>query len=198
MVEGGRIDHANHYGNAFRALNETIEFARAVGVAVDRTNIEDTLIIVTADHGNVFTIGGYPTRGNDILGLTIGNDHRGRPAEEPSLDAQGLPFTTLGYQNGPGYTGASTEQPEGPKYYPHTARVFSGVARGRPDLTAVDTADPDYLQEAATPQRSETHSGEDAPAYAQGPGSHLFHGVQEQNYIYHAMVEALGWNQPTE
>jgi alkaline phosphatase len=198
MVEGGRIDHGHHNANAFRALTETIEFARAIGVAAERTSVDDTLIVVTADHGHVFSIGGYPTRGNDILGLTIENDHRGRPAQEPRLDAQGLPFTTLGYHNGPGYTGSSREQPEGPKFFPHRQRVFSGVTQGRPDLTKVDTADPDYLQETAVPLRSETHSGEDVAAYARGPGSRLFHGVQEQNYIYHAIVEALGWNQPAE
>lgn len=198
MVEGGRIDHGHHMANAFRALTETIEFARAVGVAAERTSADDTLIVVTADHGHVFNIGGYPTRGNDILGLTINNDHRGRPAEEPALDALGLPFTTLGYQNGPGYTGMSRDQREGPKFHPHRTRVFSGITQGRPDLTEVDTADPDYLQEGAVPLSSETHSGEDVAAYARGPGSRLFHGVQEQDYIYHAIVEALGWNQPAE
>ena len=124
MVEGGRIDHGHHNANAFRALTETIEFARAIGVAAERTSADDTLIVVTADHGHVFSIGGYPTRGNDILGLTIENDHRGRPAEEPRLDAQGLPFTTLGYQNGPGYTGASNKQPEGPNSI-HTVHAYS-------------------------------------------------------------------------
>jgi len=198
MVEGGRIDHGHHNTNAYRALTETIEFAHAIGVAVEQTSIDDTLIVVTADHGHVFTIGGYPTRGNDILGLTIENDLRGRPADEPVLDAQGLPFTTLGYQNGPGYTGASTDQPEGPKFNPHAPRIFRGITLGRPDLTEVDTADPDYLQETAIPLRSETHSGEDVAVYARGPGSRSFHGVQEQNYIYHAIIEALGWNQPAE
>ncbi len=198
MVEGGRIDHGHHGSNAFRALTETIEFARAVGIAADRTSADDTLIVVTADHGHVFTIGGYPTRGNDILGLTIGNDHRGRSADKPTLDSQGLPFTTLGYQNGPGYTGSSREQPEGPKFHPHSPHVFSGITRGRPDLTSIDTADPDYLQESAVPRRSETHSGEDVAVYARGPGSGLFHGVQEQSYIHHAIVEALGWNRPAE
>jgi alkaline phosphatase len=43
------------------------------------------------------------------------------------------------------------------------------------------------------PLGSESHGGEDVPLYAGGPGAQLFHGVQEQSYIYYAMVAALGW-----
>ncbi len=71
MVEGGRIDHAHHAGNAYRALTDTIEFARAVKLAMERTDPRDTLIIVTADHSHTFTIAGYPRRGNPILGKVI-------------------------------------------------------------------------------------------------------------------------------
>lgn len=37
-VEAGRIDHAHHAGSAFRALTDTIEFAKAVQTAVENTN----------------------------------------------------------------------------------------------------------------------------------------------------------------
>jgi alkaline phosphatase len=59
----------------------------------------------------------------------------------------------------------------------------------------VDTRAPDYRQAAAIPLHSETHGGEDVAVYATGPGADLVHGVQEQNYIYHVMAEALGLNQ---
>ncbi|KAG0713236.1 Alkaline phosphatase, tissue-nonspecific isozyme [Chionoecetes opilio] len=36
----------------------------------------------------------------------------------------------------------------------------------------------------------ETHGGEDVPVYAIGPGSHLFSGTVEQNYIPHAIAHA--------
>jgi len=36
----------------------------------------------------------------------------------------------------------------------------------------------------------ESHGGEDVGIYALGPMAHLFHGVQEQNYIAHAMAYA--------
>ena len=67
---------------------------------------------------------------------------------------------------------------------------FSGE---RPDLTNVDTAHPNYLQEAAIPTvGGETHSGEDVPIYADGPHAYLFRGTVEQNVIYHVMANALG------
>ena len=71
-VESGRIDHAHHAGNAYNALNDTVELAKAVKVAMENTNPEETLIVVTADHSHVFTIAGYPKRGNPILGKVVG------------------------------------------------------------------------------------------------------------------------------
>ena len=60
----------------------------------------------------------------------------------------------------------------------------------------IEVRAPDF--ESAVPMHYETHSGEDVPVYARGPGSHLIHGVQEQNFVFHAMVEALGWNRPVD
>lgn len=168
MVESGRIDHAHHASNACRALDETIEFANAVRTAVERVDLAKTLVIVTADHGHVFTVAGYPTRGNDILGKVIPNDDQGFPAPDFARDLDGLPYTTVSYANGPGYI-------QGP----------------RPDLELVDTADPDYLQEATVPLDSETHSGEDVAVYAVGKSASLFRGTVEQSFVYEAMRLAL-------
>lgn len=194
VVEGGRIDHAHHFGNAYRALVETIELSNAVRAAQALVDPEQTLIVVTADHSHVLTIAGYPTRGNDILGIVYGNDSKGERSPEPLRDMLGLPFTTLSYANGPGYTGASPEQREGPKRFPHLPTGYRGIRLGRPDLRKVDTSSPDYMQESTVPARNDTHGGEDVVIYATGPGAWLFHGVQEQSYVYHAMVESLGWS----
>jgi alkaline phosphatase len=198
MVEGGRIDHGHHVGNAARALTEAIEFSNAVRVAMERTSPADTLIVVTADHSHVLTFAGYPRRGNPILGLVRGSGAEGEGDGELARDALGLPYTTLGYANGPGYTGASEAQPAGPKRFPHLPRKQNGIARGRPNLEGVATDDPGYLQETAVPMMLETHGGEDVPVYAGGPGAALFRGVVEQSYLYHAMVEALGWTATRE
>ena len=190
LVEGARIDHANHAGNAYRALSDTVAMSDAVRAAVQATDESDTLIIVTADHSHTLNFVGYPARGNDILGKA--RDHGGEDGDGPlqlARDALGLPYTTLSYANGPGYTGASAEQPAGPKSHPHRARQVQPSV-GRPDLTEVDTTAPDYLQEALVPMTSETHGGEDVGIWARGPGSKALYGTMEQNSIHHVIIQA--------
>jgi len=191
MVEGGRIDHAHHVGNAYRALTDTIALAEAVKVAREMTDDEDTLIVVTADHSHTMTIAGYPSRGNPILGKA--DTGPGLIGVSPvATDSLGLPYTTLGYMNGPGgWIGNGSRREFEPLTEGYTAEIpFTGK---RPDLTSVDTASPNYLQEAAIPTLgAETHAGEDVAIYANGPRSYLFRGTLEQNAIYHVMANALG------
>lgn len=52
FVEGGRIDHGHHFTQAIKALDETIEFNKAIEMTKNRTSEEDTLIVVTADHSH--------------------------------------------------------------------------------------------------------------------------------------------------
>ncbi len=159
MIESGRIDHGHHATNAKRALTETIEFSNAIRRASELVD-DDTLIIVTADHGHTLAMAGYPGRGNPILGMAGDDEHD-------------HPYTTLSYANGPGY------------------RAPESLESPRPDLTDVDTAADDYLQEATVPLAMETHGGADVPVYATGPGSQWVSGVMEQNVIYHVMRRAL-------
>ncbi|MFC0677374.1 alkaline phosphatase [Lysobacter korlensis] len=190
LVEGGRIDHAHHEGNAYRALTDTIAFSDAVRAADEMTSDEDTLILVTADHAHTLTFAGYPVRGNPILGKVRGSSGEGSDAGDYARDATGLPYTTLGYANGPGYTGASDQQPQGPKRWPHQASGYQ-PASGRPDLAEVDTAHPDYLQESTVPTSAESHGGDDVGIWARGPGSAAVRGNVEQNAIHHFMLQAL-------
>lgn len=190
MVEGGRIDHAHHAGNAYRALTDTIAFSEAVQAALDETDAADTLIVVTADHAHTLTFAGYPQRGNPILGLVHGGSDFEDSGSALALDQHKLPYTTLGYANGPGYAGASDQQPEGPKTYPHYYRSLGKPASRRPDLTRVDTQAPDYMQESTVPFMSESHGGEDVAIFARGPGAQAFHGELEQNVIFHIIVQS--------
>lgn len=175
LVESGRIDHGHHANSAFNALTDTIEFSRAIQAAVDNSNPDETLIIVTADHGHVFTIAGYPKRGNPILGkvVDVGTSELAR-----GLD--GLPYTTLSYANGPGFHDFGDETNADKVYY-------TEPFRGRADLTHIDTERSGFHQEAMITKRSESHSGEDVAIYATGPGAHLVSGTQEQSGVFHIM-----------
>lgn len=174
MVEAGRIDHGHHEGKAGYALEEAVEFARAIQWAMDNTDPQETLILVTADHSHVFTIAGYPRRGNDILGLVVppegGGEDGGDTAGGPTLAADGKPYTTLGYANGPG---AVAMDVEGGRPVPET-----GV-RAR--------------QQSLVPSGIETHGGEDVALFGRGPGAEGVKGVIEQNLIYRIILSAFGW-----
>ena len=92
IIESGRIDHAHHLNNAYRALTDTLALDDAVEHVVQKINKSNTLILVTADHSHVFTFGGFPARGNPILGI-----------DDQTSDSDKLAYTTLMYTNGPGY-----------------------------------------------------------------------------------------------
>ncbi len=190
MIEAGRIDHGHHFNNAARALHDTVALSDAVRVARGRTG-DDTLIVVTADHSHVFTMGGYATRGNPILGLVRHNDARGEPVSGPATDALGETYTTLAYANGPGFTGASSLQPEGYKTFPHEPATFQGMTRSRGTLDEQRTRAADFLQATLVPLISETHGGEDVPVYADGPGAGHFRGVIEQNKLFRLLVQPI-------
>ena len=180
IVEAGRIDHAHHAGNAYNALSDTVEFSNAVEVALNKTSTEDTLIIVTADHGHVFTMAGYPKRGNPILGKVISMGET-----KPKLALDNLPYTTLGYANGRGHRHLGLET--------NADECYDGpIFAGRANLIGKDTTQSGFFQESLIPLQSETHSGEDVAIYASGPGAHLISGSNEQTIIFHAINHAGG------
>lgn len=171
MVEAGRIDHAHHDGNAFRALGDTVELSNAVRAALSKVNLNETLIIVTADHSHTFTMAGYPARGNNILGLVREVLDNGNVEESPHTDGSGQPYTTLGYANGSGFRKG-----------------------GRPKLTQEEVLDPNYKQEATIPLTAETHGGEDVAIFATGAGAYVVRGSMEQNWIFQVMMDATRLN----
>lgn len=59
FVEGAKIDMGHHESWARVALDETKEFSKAVQLAREMTNLNDTLIVVTSDHAHTMTYNGY-------------------------------------------------------------------------------------------------------------------------------------------
>ncbi|MCH2558889.1 MAG: alkaline phosphatase [Alcanivorax sp.] len=167
MVEGGRIDHALHGTNAKRALEDTLAFDEAIATAVSKVNLDDTLIVVTADHDHVMAFNGYSKIGNPVLGLL--KEYRGG---ELALDAQGKPFTTLVFGNGGG---------------PREAN--------RATLTESEVLEDDYLQEVGVRlggPGSETHGGGDIRLTAGGAGSERFKGTLDNIEVFGLIEDAMG------
>ncbi|MEM7277147.1 MAG: alkaline phosphatase, partial [Pseudomonadota bacterium] len=175
LVEGGRIDHGHHRGRAGLALTEAQQFSETIQAVLDAVDLGETLIMVTADHSHAMTLSGYPTRGNPVLGLVVANNDQGEPESEPKKAADGVPYASISYANGPGHVKGERKTPE------------TGVGAMQQALIPITGEDRD-----GTVWPSETHGGEDVALYAQGPWAHLVGGVLEQNAIYHIMRYALG------
>ncbi|KAI5697994.1 hypothetical protein M8J75_000283 [Diaphorina citri] len=164
LVSGGKIDIGHHGNKAKKALTETIEFDNAIKKALQITNPDETLIVVTADHSHTFTIAGYPDRGNKILEKVRYDGH-------DLLGLDKLPYLTLGYNNGPGFRTAERNG------YRH-------------DINLDKTDDKDYRIPSGIPLEYETHGGEDVAVFSTGPWAHLLVGNFEQNYIPLVMAYA--------
>ncbi|MCJ7799821.1 MAG: alkaline phosphatase [Polaromonas sp.] len=166
MVEGGRIDHALHGTNAKRALADTIAFDEAIKAALDKIDLSNTLVVVTADHDHTLAFNGYSHRGNDILGQIT--DVK---TKKPVMAADGKPATTLVFGNG-------------------------GTPRSdvRADITNVDTSgNKDYQQEVGVQLGSETHGGGDVMLFATGAGSKVFKGSIDNTKVFGLMRQAFGF-----
>ncbi|GJM20300.1 MAG: alkaline phosphatase [Planctomycetota bacterium] len=200
LVEAGRIDHAHHGGNAFRALRETEQLDRAVEAASAAVNLEETLVLVTADHSHGFVLAGYPLRPLEELpykprdwdeGFATGSARdrlldvayhlNARTGEvRAARDANGVPYTALLYASGPGSRTAARVDPREDK-----ANGWFGAEPTGP-------RDPNYRQEAHVPLSSETHGGEDVSLYGVGAGSHRVRGTLSNTEIFQVMRRALG------
>ncbi|KAK4295307.1 hypothetical protein Pmani_032119 [Petrolisthes manimaculis] len=116
FVEGGNIDKAHHLNEHRSALEEALQFEKAIAAADSLTDPQDTLILVTADHSQPMVINGYQERGSDILGLA------------DFSDVDGLPYTSLLYTNGPGYKGEVDGVRPDPSIEDYTNPHYAGAS----------------------------------------------------------------------
>ena len=168
MVEGGKIDHALHDTNAKNALADTVAFDEAIQAAIDRMRqidpgLENTLIVVTADHDHTMVLNGYPKRGSKVLDIV--HDYA---TGQPKKDADGKTFTPLVFGNGKGRPDV------------------------RADVDSASALREDYQQRAGVHTVYESHGGGDVKLYAVGAGSAPFKGTMENTQVFHLMKAAAG------
>ncbi len=181
MVEGGRIDHALHEATAKKALQDTVAFDNAIKAAIDKARINDpqlenTLIVVTADHDHTLVLNGYAKRTGKttaavpgVLGMVL-NYVTGAL----TLDSDGKPYTIIGFGNG--------------------ENRVQGARSTEPTLDDATVSANTYHQEAAIPMAagSETHGGTDVFLGAIGKGADNFHGVIENTRVFDLIRTATG------
>ncbi len=88
LVEGGRIDHAQHATNGQRVVGDMLAFDEAIAYALRELG-DEALIGVTADHDHSMVVAGYAPVENGIF-------------SEAGKDTSGTPYTTILFANGPG------------------------------------------------------------------------------------------------
>lgn len=181
MVEGGRIDHALHETTAKKALQDTVAFDNAIKAAIAKAKLTDpelknTLIVVTADHDHTLVLNGYAKRTGKtsptnagVLGVV-----KNYVTGTPDKDADGAPYSIIGFGNGENRTQASR----------------SSLASLDESVTGANT----YHQEAAvrTAAGSETHGGTDVFLGAIGKGSDTFLGTIDNTKVFTLVKTASG------
>lgn len=209
MVEGASIDKQEHTMDWERAVWDTIELDRAVGVAKDFAEKNgDTMIIVVADHSHSVSVYGtvdYSKSGRDAVriyeqaGWPTYKDNDGDGFPDSGADANGdgkldqVVATDIalawGWGNHPDYY-------EDYKY--SNVPVAPAVTvDGKAVANEKTKTEGSYLIAGNLPysDNQEVHSADDVPLTAMGPGSEYFNkAVMDNTEVFFAIVNALGLN----
>jgi alkaline phosphatase len=204
MVESGLIDKYTHNLDMERAVYDTIMLDQAVRLARDWASAhgDDTLILVTSDHGHA--VGLVGTIEDDMTKVPAGSlrenvrtyANAGVP-NYPAPDAAGYPprvdverrlaLFSAGF---PDYYETFRPKVDGPN---------EPVARGPKSGTFVAneryrTSPGAMLRAGNLPTTADTdvHSGEDVILTAIGPGSERVHGQMDNTEVFRVIAEALG------
>ena len=198
MVEAANVDKMSHPLDWDRAVVDTIEFDKAIGLAREfAASNPDTLIVVTGDH----------THGVSIIG-TVDDDKPGEEMREKVGTYASAGFPNYTDENGDGY----------PDKVDVTRRLFLNANNGpdhyetfRPKLDgpfvpAIQNEKKEYVANEAykdvpgavfvpgnIPKEGDSgvHAVDDVVLQAVGPGSEGFRGYMEQSDVYRVLVDAF-------
>lgn len=198
MVEAANVDKMSHPLDWDRAVVDTIEFDKAVGVAREfAAKNPDTLIVVTGDH----------THGVSIIG-TVDDDKPGTEMREKVGTYAEAGFPNYEDKDGDGY----------PDKVDVSRRLFLNANNGpdhyetfRPKLDgpftpAVQNEKKEYVANeqykdvpgavfvpGIIPKSSDSgvHAVDDVVLQAEGPGAEGFRGYMEQSDVYKGLAEAF-------
>lgn len=198
IVEAANVDKMSHPLDWDRAVVDTIEFDKAIGVAREfAASNPDTLIIVTGDH----------THGVSIIG-TVDDEKQGDEMREKVGTYAEAGFPNYTDENDDGYPDRLDVSRRlflaannGPDHYETFRPKLDG-----PFVPAIQNENKQYVANEAykdvpgavfvqgnIPRTGDTgvHSIDDVVLQATGPGSERFEGYMEQSDVYRVIAEAL-------
>jgi alkaline phosphatase len=198
IVEAANVDKMSHPLDWDRAVVDTIEFDKAIGVAREFAEKNpDTLIVVTGDH----------THGVSIIG-TVDDEKPGDQMREKVGTYAEAGFPNYVDSNGDGYPDSVDVSRRlflaannGPDHYETFRPKLDG-----PFVPAIQDENKKYIANEAykdvpgavfvegnIPRDGDTgvHAVDDVVLQATGPGSENFRGYMEQSDVYRVIAEAL-------
>ncbi|SHI19483.1 alkaline phosphatase [Desulfosporosinus lacus] len=206
MVEGGKIDWANHANDATASIYDTIAFDDSVKAAFDFYNAhpKDTLILVTADHecGGMtigYSLTGYSTHFEKLQPVTmsyqefdkISKQYKETNPATPKLEdlsdkikaAYGLDIATLtSYESSLLSNAFSKFMATDTKPSNDQENVLYGTYN---PLSV--TLSHIINNKAGLSFSSYSHTGVPVPVYAVGTGSEMFGGYYDNTKIYNKL-----------
>ncbi|EAU35831.1 hypothetical protein ATEG_04029 [Aspergillus terreus NIH2624] len=213
MAEAASIDKQMHALDYDRSLGELLELDDTVRATMEKLKalgeLEDTLIVVTADHGHGFDVTGSV----DTQYLNAQDDDRDKRRAIGNYENSGLSQYTVGGANGLRYSeGVHFPARWDPRYALHAGTVAFPdhrenyqVHKDGPRTPAMPLQSDNYVanyKDAVTgflvngtlglDQPQGVHSLTDVPVYAQGPCQELFAGTYNSIDIFYSMAECLG------
>ncbi|GHD22687.1 alkaline phosphatase [Tianweitania populi] len=198
MVEGANIDKMSHPLDWDRAVMDTIEFDKAIRVAMDFAKSNpDTMIVVTGDH----------THGVSIIG-TVDDEKEGTDMREKVGTYADAGFPNYTDENGDGYPDKIDVSRRlflaannGPDHYETFRPKLDG-----PFVPAIQNEQKQYianeqykdvpgavLVQGNIPRDGDTgvHAVDDVVLQSNGPGSEGFKGYMEQSDVYRVLADAF-------
>lgn len=198
VVEAANVDKMSHPLDWDRAIVDTIEFDKAIGVAREFAEKNpDTLIVVTGDH----------THGVSIVG-TVDDEKPGEEMREKVGTYAEAGFPNYVDSNGDGYPDSVDVSRRlflaannGPDHYETFRPKLDG-----PFVPAIQDDNKKYIANEAykdvpgavfvegnIPRDGDTgvHAVDDVVLQATGPGSENFRGYMEQSDVYRVLADAL-------
>ena len=179
MVEGGLIDLALHDTNAKRALQEVAAFDNTLKATIAQMQaidpgLKNTLIVVTADHDHTLLLNGYARRTGKTTATEPGVLGLVRKVSDgsPRLDADGAPYTIIGFGTGE-----------------NRVKGSRGAAAKLTDA-AVTADDYHYESVVRTEAGDETHGGSDVYLGAIGARADVFKGTIDNTRVFELIKAA--------